>query len=174
MIITGTHIVQRESRAGAVFRKTSRLVCQLTSPDLVYLSRSVIKHVKPSQDSLLVKCLHGKTQNQNESFNSLIWERLPKTTYVSMMQLRFGTYDAVSHFNIGRKSSILVYELLGMIPGSYMTEQCHSLNRKRLSFSFRKSSEGARKRRKVLRGKEKSQKDKNEETEGTVYESGAF
>jgi len=50
------------------------------------LPLTVIKHVKPiyeelSRDSLLVNCLHGKTQNQNESFNSLIWERLPKTKY---------------------------------------------------------------------------------------------
>ena len=37
------------------------------------LPLSVITHVKPiflelSEDSLLLKCLHGKTQNQNESF----------------------------------------------------------------------------------------------------------
>ena len=35
---------------------------------------SVITHIKPiflelSEDSLLQKCPHGKTQNQNESFN---------------------------------------------------------------------------------------------------------
>ena len=38
------------------------------------LSLDVIKHIKSifedlSRDSLLTKCLHGKTQNQNESFN---------------------------------------------------------------------------------------------------------
>ena len=27
------------------------------------------------------KCLHGKTQNQNESYNSMIWERILKITY---------------------------------------------------------------------------------------------
>lgn len=91
-----------------------------------------------------------------------------------MTQLRFGTYDAVAHFNIGRKSSVLIFEQLGMIPGRYMTKQCDSLNRKRLLSSFDKTSDKARKRRKILRGKEKSRKDKNEETEGTVYESGAF
>ena len=44
------------------------------------LSDTVIKHIKPffllSNDSLLQKCLHGKTQNQNKSFNGIIWRRV--------------------------------------------------------------------------------------------------
>ena len=44
----------------------------------------VMEHLKPiytdlSSDDLLSKCLHGKTQNQNEAFNKIIWERVPKT-----------------------------------------------------------------------------------------------
>ena len=52
------------------------------------LPMDVIKHVKPvfeelSDDKLLRKCLHGKTQNQNESYNSTIWHRIPKSIFVS-------------------------------------------------------------------------------------------
>ena len=80
---------------------------------------NVIKHLKPifqdpSRDELLKKCLHGKTQNQNEAFNALIWEQVPKYVYVSLSQLRLGTYDAVGYYNMGRKSSILIYEDLQM------------------------------------------------------------
>ena len=82
----------------------------------------VIKVIKPiynelSSDALLSKCLHGLTQNQNESFNGTIWERLPKTKYYSMTQLEFGVYDAVAYFNIGAKACILLYEKLKMLPG---------------------------------------------------------
>ena len=49
------------------------------------------------------KYLHGKTQNGNESFNGLIWERIPKTTSVTLLNLDFGVYDAVANFNIGMK-----------------------------------------------------------------------
>ena len=38
-----------------------------------------------SDDSLLKKCLHGGTQNSNESFHHLIWDRsfpCPKTVFV--------------------------------------------------------------------------------------------
>ena len=55
-----------------------------------------------------------------------------------------------------------------------MTKQCDSLNRKRLFSSRNESSAKVRKRRKVLRSKEKSQKDKSEENEGTLYDAGGF
>ena len=143
------------------------------------LTLAVIKHVKPirndlSKDELLEKCLHGKTQNQNEAFNALIWERLPKTTYVALPSMKLGTYDAIAHFNIGKKSSCLIYEKLGMIPGRYTTKHCANLNRKRLYFAKYKSKDIAKKRRKVIRGLKKSAQDKNEEKEGTVYEAGYF
>lgn len=63
-----------------------------------------------SHKHLLKKCLHRLTQNQNESFNVTIWDRIPKSRYVSFLQLQFGVFDAVTNFNIGRKVSILVYE----------------------------------------------------------------
>ena len=47
----------------------------------------VVTAIKPiyarlSDDKLLQKCLDCKTQNQNESFNGMIWNRLPKTVFV--------------------------------------------------------------------------------------------
>ena len=51
-----------------------------------------------TSDEMLSKCLHGKTQNQNESFNAMVWERIPKSTFASLKQLKLGVYDAVSNF----------------------------------------------------------------------------
>ena len=90
---------------------------------------TVVAKLKPvyndlSKTDLSEKCLHGKTQNRNESFNGTIWERLPKTKYVSFLQLQFGVYDAVANFNIGRKASVLIYEKLGLIPGYYTLKGC--------------------------------------------------
>ena len=64
-----------------------------------------------SHEDLLSKYLHGLTQNQNESFNAMIWDRLPKSKYVSLTPLQFGVYDAVANFNIyiGRKASVLIF-----------------------------------------------------------------
>ena len=53
------------------------------------LPSGAIRHVKAvfddlPNDSLLMKCLHGKTQNQNESFN---WDDLESCTKVSFHQI---------------------------------------------------------------------------------------
>ena len=61
-----------------------------------------------SDEHLLEKCLYRKTQNQNESVNSMIWDQIPKTRYVSLTQLKLRVYDAVANFNIGKKVSVLI------------------------------------------------------------------
>ena len=38
----------------------------------------------------------------------MIWDRLPKSRYMSFTPLQFGVYDAVANFNIGRKARNLV------------------------------------------------------------------
>ncbi|GFT56013.1 uncharacterized protein TNCV_3116991 [Trichonephila clavipes] len=55
----------------------------------------------PLEKDLLKKCLHGRTQNPNESFNKCIWERIPKTVFVGIETLKFGVMDAVICFNDG-------------------------------------------------------------------------
>ena len=45
------------------------------------------------------KCLHGLTQNQNESFNGTIWNRIPIGTYVGLRQLEIGVYDMQLHIS---------------------------------------------------------------------------
>ena len=75
------------------------------------VSLDIIKHAKPifKESSLQEKCLHGQTQNQNESFNAMIWKQIPKSTYVGVTKFELGLYYAVSHFNIGSKTAIKVY-----------------------------------------------------------------
>jgi len=43
---------------------------------------------KLTNDNLLEKCLHGKTQNSNEAFHSLVWQRCPKTIYCGEKSIR--------------------------------------------------------------------------------------
>lgn len=65
------------------------------------LPLAVIKEVKPeyvrlTEDNLLKKYLHGKTRNQNESLNGMVWQRIPKEVYVGSETLQLGLYDAVA------------------------------------------------------------------------------
>ena len=44
-------------------------------------------------------------QNQNESYNATVWDRIPKTTFVELKTFEIGVYDAVAHFNIGNTAT---------------------------------------------------------------------
>ena len=128
---------------------------------------SIVLKLRPifeelSNEYLLKKCLHGMTQNQNETFNAMIWSRIPKSTYVSFSQLQLGVYDAVANFNIGRKASILIFEKLNMIPGKYCLEGCRKINEKWLSKSKYDNLEATKKRREIRRGKAKTKDDKKQ------------
>ena len=68
----------------------------------------------------LAKCLHGQTQNANESFNAMIWKRAPKANYCGLNILKLSVYDAVASFNYGGTAIIDLYSLLNMEPG-YLT-----------------------------------------------------
>ncbi|GFW35375.1 uncharacterized protein TNCV_2611741 [Trichonephila clavipes] len=47
---------------------------------------------------LLKKCLHGKTQNANESFNRNLWKFIPNGIFVELQTLRLGAHMAVIQF----------------------------------------------------------------------------
>ncbi|GFT24740.1 uncharacterized protein TNCV_2856661 [Trichonephila clavipes] len=72
--------------------------------DVVEAMRPVFRDL--ANPELLKKCLHGGTQNPNESVNNVIWSRVPKKTFVQLEVLSLGTYDAVSSFNMGNVSKL--------------------------------------------------------------------
>ena len=91
------------------------------------LSKEMIALVKPIYQALmkseeLDKCLHGRTQNHNESLNGMIWQCSQTNTYVSLQKLQFSIYDAVACFNEGRIGSINILKHVGIEPGFYMFE----------------------------------------------------
>ena len=125
----------------------------------------IIAKVKPiyqrlSDKTLLRKCLHGKTQNQNESLNALVWQRVPKEVFVAKETIEFGLYDAIAHFNNGAQIVLSLYKALGISPGKYTEAGCETLDRDRLYKAAYKEQETNKKRRKVLRGQKKKKEDK--------------
>jgi len=143
------------------------------------LPLNVIAKVKPeyvrlSDENLLNKCLHGKTQNQNESLNGMIWQRLPKEVYVGREILELGMYDAVAHFNIGSTTVLKLLQGLGISPGKYTQAGCKRQDETRVQLAQYKSQVATKKKRKVLRGNKKRKNDKNKQAEGLTYAPGQF
>ena len=88
---------------------------------------------------MLKKCLHGKNQNVNESFNGTIGNRIPKATHVSLSTLCSGIYDAGSHFSYGQKAAFDIIRLLDIDPGIFLTKSYGSINKKRKHQSIYKT-----------------------------------
>ena len=85
------------------------------------MSDNIISHVKLIYQDLvepevLKKCLHGKTQIQNESFNSMIWDCPPKSPHCGLEKLEFAVYDAVATFNDGRQATLDIFKMLNVDP----------------------------------------------------------
>lgn len=54
----------------------------------------------------------------------MIWERVPKSIYVHHIQLTFAVYDAIANFNIGRKATSMINDLLNIEAGKYTKGMC--------------------------------------------------
>lgn len=124
------------------------------------LPLDVIKEIKPifqrlSEDSLLNKCLDGKTQNQNKYLNGMVWERVPKLVIVRSEVLQLWVYDAVSHFNIRSQAAIKCLRLLELPLVNYAWLNSSKLIR----FELEKQTIGSKRR---TRGEEQ---DKNKVTQ---------
>ena len=127
-----------------------------------------------SDKTLLKKCLHGKTQNQNESLNALVWQRVPKEVFVAKETIEIGLYGAIAHFNNGAQTVLSLYKALGISPGKYTEAGCETLDRDHLYKAAYKEQETDKKRRKVLRGQKKKKEDKKKDSEGVTYGAGQF
>lgn len=93
----------------------------------ITIPKAVVLAMKPvfqdlAQPELLKKCLKGKTQNANESFNNVVWSRIPKNVFVGRSVLELGVFDAVLTFNDGYSGRLKVLEYLGIHKG-YNTHQ---------------------------------------------------
>ena len=88
--------------------------------------RELLKPVfmKLSSDELLSKCLHGKTQNNNESLHGIIWKRCPKDIYVGRTTLTMGVVSAVISFNDGACDILYITKEYRLEVGKYCSDFC--------------------------------------------------
>ncbi|GFT03883.1 uncharacterized protein TNCV_1730671 [Trichonephila clavipes] len=108
------------------------------------LPNAVLNTVKTTymdlcDQSLLEKCLHGKTQNAIESFNGVLWSIIPKGTFVELLTLQFRAFLAVLQFNDGSKGIISVLEYLHIPMGYFILKGFSKVNDERIVDSERDS-----------------------------------
>ena len=105
------------------------------------LPKFVCDEIKPvfealSSNDLLKKCAHGGTQNTNESFHHLIWERCPKTTFVGRRRLELAVADATIAYNDGELGRLNIFHVLGLSVGKHLRNGLRSIDVKRLQSAY--------------------------------------
>ena len=120
----------------------------------------------------MAKCLHGKTQNNNESLNGVIW-RCPKDTFVGRGVLETAVSSAVISFNSEHRKTSTFTKGCNLEIGSFTELFCHLDDYNKVTRQNKKSSAAIKKRRKTLRSIAKGFIDKESEEERS-YSCGAF
>ena len=131
-------------------------------PAVSKLIAPVFSYNDCGSETLLFKCLHGETQNVNESPNNLIWARCPKRVHVGNSTFKAAVASAVISFNDGAKGLLPVFYQLGIEPGNYTIEGCIRVDLECIKQSDHKSADGVKARRKTLRAIRKGFNDKYE------------
>lgn len=116
------------------------------------LAEPIMLAIKPIYEDLtdvglLRRCLHGKTQNPNESFNSCIWQRVKKTGFVGLRTLQLGVSDAVIAFNEGSIAKANVLDRIGINPGKFTLETLRTIDNIRIQKADKEAQEGNKKKR---------------------------
>ncbi|GBM64693.1 hypothetical protein AVEN_175191-1 [Araneus ventricosus] len=99
---------------------------------------------------LLKKCLHGKAQNYNESFNNVVWSIVPKETFVELQTLRPGINIAIILFNSGFAGLLPAFQKLGVLTGPELKMFYWSLDNMRIVDSTRHSKPSLKQSRKKV------------------------
>ena len=106
---------------------------------------AISKVIKPilldlSKYTLLVKCLHGKTQNPNKALNNLIWKKCPKNIYNESEVLEMGVCSAITNFNDAARGTLNVLRNANMERGYFTAVYCSNKNSKGIVAMNPKSS----------------------------------
>lgn len=141
------------------------------------LNKDVFNAVKPiyedlSNDNLLNRCLGGFTQNNNESFNSVVWSIAPKTTSSNKILLDLATDISVCKFNDGFTSIMEIMQVLNLTIGDNCYSYCIETDARRVKAAERSMSSSAKDARKLSKRSKKEENEANIDVEGQLYGAG--
>jgi len=114
----------------------------------------VMEQVRPvfekmSDDDLLEKTAHGKTQNANECANSTVWNLLSKNNFANRYLVELVVSMATCLYNEGRIAVLDVLSSLGVPISENMIKRCIAMDRLRVKKKQRAQEIGKNRRKKT-------------------------
>lgn len=125
-----------------------------------------------TDDKLLERCLGANTQNNNESYNSCVWNIAPKHKFVRKKTLEIAALSAACIFNEGLLPILKVMEVMGVRIGPEARHFADRANSRRVDRAELEATEASKEHRTFLRNARILENDAYEDQEGAVYEAG--
>ena len=127
-------VLQRKITFMSTSQKGQTVDLNISEISQMVLKLMYVKEVfdEVSDDNLLTKCVHGKTQNRNEAFDGPIWNRIRKSRFIGYKQFVMSILDAAVHFNSGNLATLLIYDKMSMERGFHTTNGCLDENTRHL------------------------------------------
>uniref|UniRef100_A0A6P7GDN8 Uncharacterized protein LOC114336144 n=1 Tax=Diabrotica virgifera virgifera TaxID=50390 RepID=A0A6P7GDN8_DIAVI len=124
------------------------------------LPNDVLEAIKPiyeelSKDALLERCIGGFTQNNNESFNQIIWKITPKILSGTSNIVEIAAHIAVCIFNEGYFALLSILQEMGVSTGSSAHAWASAADELRITRADKKTAESTKEGRIVRRQQQK-------------------
>ena len=150
-----------------------------TYKDTDHLPAHYLRHMTPlfdrlSKAELLQGCLPGLTQNQNEAFNHILWQRRPKDRFFGSKAVVAATTSAVLNWNVGASSREEMMNAM-MIPGGRHTMSgSDKKDMRRITSAMKDNAEVIKRKRKASRLEKLTTESVKKVREGKTYGAGEF
>lgn len=143
------------------------------------IAKSIKDEVKPifaelCKTELLKRCLGGKTQNPNESINSIIWKYCPKTIGCGLKVAEIAANLATCVFNDGHQSFGTILHKLDLKIDKDLCVNLKNIDQRRITAAEKKASAASFEARRAKRMKLMVENEKHLKDEGVVYAKGEF
>lgn len=122
-----------------------------------------------SNEKLLERCVGGFTQNNNESYNQLIWKISPKVAPSGSKTVEIAAYIAAGIFNEGTTSLLYYMNAMGIPLGPNAHSYAEREDAQRVTISNRRSHESTREGRMVRRQHQLDLLEAAVEAKGLLY-----
>lgn len=125
-----------------------------------------------SNIKLLERCVGGFTQNNNESYNQLVWKITPKIIPAGSKIVEIAANIAAGVFNEGKTSLLYYMSAMGLSLGPNAHSYVSKEDAERISISDARAQGSTREGRMARRQQQLNVLEANDEAEGSSYGAG--
>ncbi|XP_074094076.1 uncharacterized protein LOC141524235 [Cotesia typhae] len=172
-------IVQKALKVGALIaaRKLKEGITSTFKHDYLPLDPEVQEAIKPiyedlSRYELLDRCKGNNTQNNNESYNGLLWHFSPKHLHNGFKTIELSNNFATAIFNDGYSSILKIFNVMEVIVGPAARDFAALKNDTRIRIADYRQRASSKEGRSSRRKASSAEQALFEEEEGVLYGPG--